>query len=62
MQEVKQEKALLHVHDVCELLGINVGLAYKVIRDCNEELASMGKLTLRGKVNRKYLLKKLELD
>ena len=61
MQEIKPEKALLDVHDVCELLGINIGLAYKVIRGYNTELAKMGKLTIRGKINRKYLLKKLEV-
>ena len=57
----QQEKVLITAQEVSELLGISISMAYKVIRDCNEELASMGKLTLRGKVNRKYLLKKLEV-
>lgn len=55
------EKALLSAAEVAEILGVKVCMAYKVIRDCNKELAEMGKLTIRGKVNRKYLEKKLEV-
>ena len=55
------KKALLSAAEVAEILGVKVCMAYKVIRECNEELAKMGKLTIRGKVNRRYLLKKLEV-
>ena len=57
-----QEKALLTAAEVAEMLGCKMCMAYKVIRDCNEELKAAGKLTIRGKVNRKYLLKKLDVE
>lgn len=57
----QQEKVLITAQEVSELLGISISMAYKVIRGYNTELAKMGKLTIRGKINRKYLLKKLEV-
>lgn len=61
MQYQQQEKVLVTAQEVAALLGISVSMAYKVIRGYNTELAKMGKLTIRGKINRKYLLKKLEV-
>lgn len=57
----QQEKVLITAQEVSALLGISISMAYKVIRGYNTELAKMGKLTIRGKINRKYLLKKLEV-
>lgn len=57
-----QEKALLTAAEVAELLGCKMCMAYKVIRECNTELQAAGKLVIRGKVNRKYLLKKLDIE
>lgn len=54
------EKYLLSATEVAELLNVKIGMAYKIIRECNAELKAMGKLTIRGKVNRKYLESKLE--
>lgn len=56
-----EEKYLLTAEDVARLLGVKIGMAYKIIRECNEELKAMGKLTIRGRVNRKYLESKLEV-
>ncbi len=56
-----EEKYLLNAEDVSRLLGIKIGMAYKLIRELNAELKAMGKLTIRGKVNRKYLESKLEV-
>ena len=56
-----EEKYLLTAEDVSRLLGIKIGMAYKLIRELNAELKAMGKLTIRGKVNRKYLESKLEV-
>ena len=62
MQEIQiPEKVMLSASEVAALLGVKTCMAYKVIKQCNEELAKMGKLTNRGKVNKKYLLKKLEV-
>lgn len=57
----QQEKVLITAQEVSALLGISISMAYKVIRGYNTELEKMGKLTIRGKINRKYLLKKLEV-
>lgn len=54
-------KVLLNAQEVSQLLGVKMCMAYKVIRECNQELSAMGKLTIRGKVNRKFLLQKLEV-
>ena len=57
----QQEKVLITAQEVAALLGISISMAYKVIRGYNTELSQMGKLTIRGKINRKYLMKKLEV-
>jgi len=51
---------MLTAGEVAEMLNVKIGMAYKIIRECNAELKAMGKLTIRGKVNRKYLESKLE--
>ena len=45
--------------DVAEELGISKSHAYKIMRELNTELKKMGKLTIAGRVNRNYFLKKL---
>jgi len=56
-----EEKYMLSASDVSRLLGVKMGMAYKIIRECNEELKAMGKLVIRGRVNKKYLERKLEV-
>lgn len=51
-------KRFLNVHDVAEYLGISVSKAYVIIRKLNEELSSMGYLTIAGKVNTQFFLEK----
>lgn len=58
---VGEEKYMLNVGEVANLLGIKTGLAYKLIRKWNSELKAQGKLTIRGKINRKYFEKKMEV-
>ena len=60
-ETMPEEKYLLTAEDVARLLGVKIGMAYKIIRECNEELKAMGKLTIRGRVNKKYLESKLEV-
>lgn len=57
----KFPKVLLDVNDVMALTGLKQCSAYKIIRQCNEELRQMNKIVVRGKVNRKYLLQKLDV-
>ncbi len=47
--------------EVAAALGVKMGMAYKLIRVWNQELAAQGKLTIRGKVNRKYFESKLHI-
>lgn len=58
---MSEEKYMLSAGEVAKLLGIKIGMAYKIIRECNEELKAMGKLTIRGRVNKRYLERKLEV-
>ena len=55
-------KIMLDAKDVSTLLGIKLYLSYKIIRESNEELKKAGKLTIRGRINREYLLKKLDVS
>lgn len=59
---VESEKYLLNANDVVDLLGVKRPTAYKIIRDANIQLAKAGKLTIRGKINRRYLLKMLDVS
>lgn len=59
---MEQEKALMTAREVSELLGCKMCMAYKIIRECNENLKAAGKIVIRGRVNRKYLLKRLEIE
>ncbi len=60
MQEA--EKALLNADDVANLLGVKLTTAYRIIRDLNKKLAESGKLVVRGRVNKQYLLKALDVS
>lgn len=54
-------KDMITAQEVADRLGVKIGKAYKLIRAMNEELKAMGKLTVRGKTNRRYFEKKLEV-
>ena len=60
-ETMPEEKYLLTAEDVARLLNVKMGMAYKIIRECNEELKAMGKLTIRGRVYKKDLESKLEV-
>jgi hypothetical protein len=57
----KDEKVLLTAYEVAEILDVRLSRAYTIIRVMNKEMAAKGKLTLRGRVNRKYLEEKLSI-
>lgn len=54
------EKYYLSAQEVADAIGCKIGLAYKLIRQWNTELEKQGKLTIRGKINKAYFLKKME--
>lgn len=53
------EKLFYNKHDICEILGIAEGKAYKLIRQLNDELANNGYITVRGRVPAEYFEKRL---
>lgn len=58
VQEVK-EIQFYTVNDVMQMLGVKQTKAYEIIRIMNDELEEMGKLTITGKVNKKYFDEKI---
>lgn len=44
-----------NVKDIMKIFGCSQAHAYKIIKSLNDELAAKGKITIRGKVNKKHL-------
>ena len=44
----------MNVEEVMEVAGVGRNVAYQIIKKLNAELEAMGKLTFRGRVNRKF--------
>ena len=53
-----QESLMMTAQEVAAALSVSVAMAYKVIRQLNAELKEQGKITVRGKVNRRYFQEK----
>lgn len=47
------------VTEVMEMLHVKEGQAYKMMRQCNEELKAKGFLIVRGRVPRAYFLERV---
>lgn len=45
---------LMSVEEVMQAAGVGKNTAYQIIKKLNAELDAMGKLTFRGRVNRKF--------
>lgn len=50
---------MMTVDEVATELGVSKSYAYKVVHELNEDLKSMGYLTISGKISRKYFIKKV---
>lgn len=50
---------ILTAEQVATLCKVKVGKAYQIIRELNEELKKEGYITIRGRINKDYLLKRL---
>ena len=57
--QMSEEKIFMRVDEVAETLGISKSHAYKIVHQLNKEMAQMGYITVSGRVNRKYFMKKL---
>ena len=40
--------------DIQEILGVSDSMAYKIIRQLNDEMIAKGYHTVRGRISRKY--------
>ena len=49
----------MRVEDVANELGVSKSYAYKIIRQLNAELKAMGFLTVSGRINKQYFMKKV---
>ena len=56
---MSEGKIFMRVEEVAETLGISKSHAYKIVHQLNKEMAQMGYITVSGRVNRKYFMKKL---
>ena len=54
------ERYYLTAQEGADALGVKIGMAYKLIRQWNTKLAAEGKLTIRGKINKKFFEKQME--
>ena len=53
-----ETKNFLNAQDVAEFMGISTPMAYKIIRQLNDELKEQGYITICGKISRKYFEEK----
>ena len=51
---VAPPSTLMSVEEVMQAAGVGKNTAYQIIKKINAELDAMGKLTFRGRVNRKF--------
>lgn len=59
MNQISLTNELLKVEDVTKICNISKCKAYKLMKQINEELQAEGFITIKGRVNKKRLLKKL---
>lgn len=55
---MESRKRYLKAEDISAILVVSIPMAYKIIRRLNEELNSMGYLTVSGRVNRSFFEEK----
>ena len=54
-----QEPKFLRVGEVADLLDCSESHAYKVMATLNKELEAKGKITVKGRVSRRYLMERV---
>lgn len=52
-------KNFLNASDISEYMDISIPMAYKIIRNLNEELKVQGYITVSGKISRRYFEQKV---
>lgn len=51
---------LINAPELATMLGVKLGCAYKIIRIANQQMAAAGKITVRGRANRAYVMRMLD--
>lgn len=54
-----ENKRFLRAEDVAEYMDISIAMAYRLIRELNNELAAKGYITVSGRVSRAYFEEKI---
>lgn len=55
-----EEKYYLTAQEVAALVPCSLSLAYRLIREWNAKLQKQGKLTIRGRINRRFFEKQMQ--
>lgn len=55
----KLEKKFLDAKEVATILDFSESSAYRIIKKLNEELEAKGKITISGKISRRYFEEKV---
>lgn len=58
---MNKQTELITAQDVAEILGVKKSTAYKIIKSANSQLHMAGKIVVRGRINRRYLYKLLDV-
>ncbi len=58
-KEVHMDTLFMTADEVAREMNVSKAYAYKIIQRLNKELQEMGYLTVSGKVNRKFFMKKV---
>lgn len=53
-----EKQSFMRAEDVAKELEVSVSHAYKIMRKLNAELKAQGYMTIAGRVNRKFFMKK----
>ncbi|BES66083.1 hypothetical protein SANA_25220 [Gottschalkiaceae bacterium SANA] len=53
------ESRFYNAQDISEILQVSMSYAYRLIRELNMELSGQGKITVRGKISRRYFDEKV---
>ena len=53
------EQKFMRVTDVASLLDCSESHAYKVMQKLNKELEDKGKITVKGRISKRYLLERV---
>ena len=55
-------KSFLSAKDISLFMGVSLSMAYRIIRQLNEELSERGYITVAGRVSRSYFEEKTYMN